>query len=51
VPDTGYAEGDVVELPAWKDERDVTIGVGQAPRIALLRPAEAGKYRVEVILK
>jgi hypothetical protein len=51
VPDTGYAAGDLVELPAWKEKREVTIGLGQAPRIALLRPAEEGRYRVEVILR
>ena len=51
VPDTGYTEGTLVSLPDSKQKGDATIEVGQAARIALLRPAEDGKYRVEVILK
>ena len=49
VPDTGYAEGAMVDLPDWKMKGDVTIGVGQPLRIALLRAADAGKYRVEMM--
>jgi Zinc carboxypeptidase len=51
VPDSGYAEGDVIELPDWKAAGEVNIAVGQPPRIALLRPAADGKYRVELVLK
>lgn len=51
VPDTGYSEGTLVSLPDSKQKSDATIAVGQPARIALLRPAEDGKYRVEVILK
>jgi hypothetical protein len=51
VPDTGYAEGAMVDLPDWRMTADVTIAVGQPLRIALLRAADAGKYRVEMILR
>lgn len=51
VPDTGYTEGAIVSLPDPKQQGDATIAVGQPARIALLRPADEGKYRVEVILK
>lgn len=51
VPDTGYETGALVDLPDWKATTDATIGTGQAARVALLRPAENGKYRVELVLK
>ena len=51
VPDTGYTEGALVSLPDSKQKGDATIAVGQPARIALLRPAEDGKYRVEMVLK
>ena len=51
VPDTGYTMGAVVDLPDWKVKSDVTVGLGQPPRLALLRPAENGKYRVELVLR
>ena len=51
VPDTGYETGTLVDLPDWKTKTEVTIGTGQAPRIALLRPADNGKYRVELVLR
>jgi hypothetical protein len=51
VPDTGYQMGATVDLPDWKKKSDETIGTGQPPRIALLRPATDGKYRVELLLK
>jgi len=51
VPDTGYEVDALVDLPDWKQKRDATIGTGQPARIALLRPAEGAKYRVEVVLK
>ena len=51
VPDRGYDEGDLVDMPPWQDRSDATIAVGQPPRIALLRPADDGKYRVELVLR
>ena len=51
VPDTGYEEGATVDLPDWKNKTERTIGTGQPARIALLRPADGGKYRVEVVLR
>jgi hypothetical protein len=51
VPDTGLTEGALVDLPDWKQKTAATIGVGQPGRLALLRPAEAGRYRVEIVLK
>jgi len=51
VPDRGYDEGDLIDMPAWQDRSDATIAVGQPPRIALLRPADDGKYRVELVLR
>lgn len=51
VPDAGYTEGAIVTLPDSKQKGAATIAVGQPARIALLRPAEDGKYRVEVVLK
>jgi hypothetical protein len=51
VPDTGYELNALVDLPDWKTKGESTIGTGQPARIALLRPAAEGKYRVEVILK
>jgi hypothetical protein len=51
VPDSGYAEGTLVDLPDWRSRGEVTVAVGQPARIALLRPAEGGKYRVEIVLR
>ena len=51
VPDTGYKEGALVDLPEWKTKTETTIGTGQPPRIALLRPADGGKYRVELVIR
>lgn len=51
VPDAGYTEGAIVTLPDSKQKGAATIAVGQPARIALVRPAEDGKYRVEVVLK
>ena len=51
VPDSGLEQGAIVDLPDWKKKSEVTIGTGQSPRIALLRPVEGGKYRVEVVLR
>jgi hypothetical protein len=51
VPDKDYEEGALVNLPDWKDKQDVTLGTGQPARIALLRPADGGKYRVEIVVR
>lgn len=51
VPDAGYEEGALVDLPDWKTKGENTISTGQAPRIALLREAEGGKYRVELVIR
>ena len=51
VPDTGYTTGATVDLPDWRTKADVTVGIGQPPRLALLRPAADGKYRVELVLR
>ena len=51
VPDAGYEQGALVDLPDWKKRGEITIAVGQGVRIALLRPDTDGKYRVEMILK
>jgi hypothetical protein len=51
VPDDGYEQGAVIELPDWKKKSDATIATGQTPRIALLRPVDGGRYRVEVVLR
>ena len=51
VPDTGYQEGALVDLPDWSKKTEATLATGQASRIALLRPADGGKYRVELLLQ
>lgn len=51
VCDTGYQEGQLVDLPDWRQRGETSIAVGQPARIALLRPAAEGKYRVETVLK
>jgi len=51
VPDTGYEAGALVDLPEWKKQSDVIIATGQPPRIALLRPAGGGKYKVELVIR
>src|SRR5918995_4992416 len=51
VPDAGYQEGQLVELPDWRRRTETSIGVGQPTRIALLRPAADGKHRVELVLR
>jgi len=51
VADAGYAEGTLVELPDWRVRGEASIAVGQAVRVALLRPAAGGKYRVELTLR
>jgi len=51
VPDADYQEGQLVDLPAWRQSGERSIAVGQPARIALLRPAADGKYRVEIVLK
>ena len=51
VPDRGYEVGALIDLPEWKETSAATIGVGQPARVALLRPADGGKYRVEIVLR
>ncbi len=51
VPDAGYQEGAVVDLPDWRSKLETRIAIGQPARIALVRPAEGGKYRVELVLR
>jgi hypothetical protein len=50
VPDTGYEEGALVDLPEWRKTGESTIAVGQPARIALLRP-DGERYRVELVLR
>lgn len=51
VPDAGYETGATVDLPDWKKNGEATIATGQPARIALLRPVDGGKYRVEMVLR
>ena len=51
VPDADYDEGALIELPDWRKKGDATIATGQPPRIALLRPADGGKYKVEIVVR
>jgi hypothetical protein len=51
VPDAGYQEGQLVDLPDWRKRGETSIGTGQPARIALLRPSADGKYRVDLVLK
>ena len=51
VPDTGYEVGELVDLPEWKKKGDNVIATGQQARIALLRPAGDGRYKVELVLR
>jgi Zinc carboxypeptidase len=51
VPDRDYTEGALVDLPDWQDEGEVAIATGEPARIALLRPAAGGRYRVEVVIR
>jgi hypothetical protein len=52
IADDKVAVGQVVDLPEWKTTMPTTIAVGQAARIAILKPAaEPGKFVVETILR
>ena len=51
VPDQGHERGAIVNLPDWQAKAQAPITLGQPPRIAVLRPIEGGKYRVELILR
>ena len=51
VPDHEYEAGALIDLPDWENEDETKIATGQPPRIALLRPAEGGKYRVETVIR
>ena len=50
VPDQGYQVGAVMDLPDWQAKSPTPLTIGQPPRLALLRPIEGGKYKVELIL-
>jgi hypothetical protein len=43
--------GAAIDLPDWRTKVKAPIVLGQPPRLALLRPLEDGKYRVELVLK
>ena len=44
--------GQVVDLPEWKTKSALTIAVGQAGRIALLKPGgEPGKFVVDSVIR
>jgi zinc carboxypeptidase len=50
--DDDFEVGRVVDLPEWKSKRPISIGVGEPPRFALLKPAsEPGKYVVAAVIK
>jgi hypothetical protein len=50
--DDRVVAGQVVDLPEWRTKSSETIVVGQAARIALLKPSvEPGKYVVEAVLR
>ncbi len=51
VPAGTYEEGQVVDPPDWRHRGEPSIAVGQPARIALLRPAADGKYRVTAIIR
>ena len=51
IPGGDYEEGQVVNQPDWRQKGEAVIAVGQPARIALLKPVDAGKYRVELVLK
>jgi hypothetical protein len=49
--DQGYEQGTTVDLPDWRTSIETPISTGQPPRLALLNPAEGGKYTVEMIVR
>ena len=49
--DLGYEKGTTVDLPDWQTRVESPISTGQPPRLALLKPADGGKYVVEMIVK
>jgi hypothetical protein len=52
LPADTWVAGQIVDLPEWKSTRQATIAVGQAARLALLKPApQPGKYLVELVLR
>jgi hypothetical protein len=51
IGDDKVAVGQTLDLPEWKAQRETTIAVGQPAKIALLRAAEGGRYRVETIVR
>lgn len=52
VIDDSLEQGAVVDLPEWKNKSAVTVAVGQAARLAILKPAlEPGKFVVHTVFK
>jgi Zinc carboxypeptidase len=52
IADDKLEAGQVVDLPEWKAKAAATIAVGQAARIALLKPAaDPGKFVVDAIIR
>jgi hypothetical protein len=52
ISDEKIAAGQVIDLPEWKTKSPATIGVGQAARVALVKPGgEPGKYVVEAVIR
>jgi len=50
--DDSVAAGQTVDLPEWRARATSTIAVGQAARLALLKPAaEPGKFVVELVIR
>ncbi len=50
--DDSLEQGEVVDLPEWKNRTALTISVGQTARLAILKPAqEPGKFVVHSVLK
>ena len=48
----GWEVGQIVDLPEWKAKAATTVAVGQAARLALLKPgAPPGKYQIELVLR
>ena len=46
-----FQAGQVVDLPDWRAKSEATIAVGQAARIAILKPSGDGRFVVETVLE
>jgi hypothetical protein len=52
IADDKLEAGQIVDLPEWKTAMPITIAVGQAAKIAILKPApQPGKFIVEALLR